>query len=120
MPDLLSVLVVDDDPEIRGLFVELFSSYFTTHSADSAADAIGVLETHPINVLVSDIRMPGHDGLWLADQTKKRWPTVGIVLMSGYSSGLPKRASLHWRFLRKPSRFSDVLKAVRAAAQEAS
>src|SRR5262249_10268029 len=59
----LSVLVLDDDPEARELLSALLKGWAATvHAADSAASAREILNTDPVDVILSDIEMPGEDG----------------------------------------------------------
>jgi PAS domain S-box-containing protein len=61
--DGVSVLVLDDDPEARELLSALLKGCAATvHAADSAASAREILNTDPVDVIISDIEMPGEDG----------------------------------------------------------
>ena len=51
--------------------------------ADSAESAIKELEAGGVDVALCDIRMPGADGIWLADRIRERFPYVGVVLATG-------------------------------------
>jgi len=76
-----AILVVDDDVEVRGMLVTFLSrETYTVHQAANADDALDVLTRNPIAVIVCDRFMPGKDGLWLALQVCKLWPSVAIVL----------------------------------------
>jgi DNA-binding NtrC family response regulator len=76
-----SILVVDDESAIREILVRWLSpeGYRILEAADAEA-ALDVLAASPVDVLVSDIQMPGHDGLWLVKRVRERFPTVAIVL----------------------------------------
>jgi CheY-like chemotaxis protein len=79
-----TVLVVDDDEGVRkvlGQWVERFG--YDLKSADSAETAIKELEAGGIDVALCDVRMPGADGIWLADRIRERFPHVGVVLATG-------------------------------------
>lgn len=81
-----TVLVVDDDEGVRkvlGQWVERLGYDLT--SADSAEAAIRELETSggSIDVALCDVRMPGADGIWLADRIRERFPHVAVVLATG-------------------------------------
>ena len=117
MADALAVLVVDDDPEILTLMVDMLGEQFTTRGASGTDEAVTQLEQHPTDVLLSDVRMPGRNGLWLAGYVSERWPATGIVLMSGYSSAFDELEGTSWRLLRKPSHLEDIVAAVRKAAK---
>lgn len=111
------MLVVDDDPEILALMVDMLGEQFTTRGAPDVSAAVTQLEQHPTDVLLSDVRMPGHSGLWLAAYVSERWPKIGIVLMSGYSSAYDELHGTSWKLLRKPERLATIVAAVRKAAK---
>ena len=79
-----SVLVVDDDEGVRRVIarwaMDLGHNVKTATQADEAVD---VLRQQPIDVVVSDVRMPGRDGVWLVDQIGRTMPHIAIVLATG-------------------------------------
>ncbi len=117
MADPLTVLVVDDDPEILTLMLDMLGDRFTTRGAAGADAAVTQLEQRPADVLLSDVRMPGRSGLWLAGYVSERWPATGIVLMSGYSSAYDELQGTSWKLLRKPERLEVIITEVRKAAK---
>jgi len=85
--DRAKVLVVEDDPDIRKI-LELFltEKAFRVKSAESAPQALEMLAEEPIDLILSDVRMPGMSGLDLLRHLKERDPEIQLVLMSAYSS----------------------------------
>src|SRR2546427_3338480 len=81
------ILVVEDDPDIRKL-LELFltEKRFQVKVTDGAQAALETLDQEPVDVILSDVRMPGMSGLDLLRHLKERDPDIQLVLMSGYSS----------------------------------
>src|SRR6266566_654184 len=78
------VLVVDDDASTRIVakrFLEA-AGYEVREAADAHAALRRIAESAPA-VALSDICMPGQNGLWLADQMRVLSPTTAIVLMTG-------------------------------------
>jgi CheY-like chemotaxis protein len=68
------VLVVDDDPAIRELLCRcLEASGHLVKQASSADVALDVMAEAPASVVLCDIRMPGRDGLWLAERLRAEW-----------------------------------------------
>ena len=68
-----SVLIVDDENVVRDLMARwLESGGFTVTTAASAEEALGRFEPLPPAVALCDIRMPGHDGIWLAERIRQR------------------------------------------------
>jgi two-component system response regulator HydG len=81
------VLVVDDDPDI-GQFIAtvLADDGFDAVVAADGNRAIELLAGEPFNVLVTDVRMPGLDGIQLAARARELSPGIRIVFMSGYTA----------------------------------
>ena len=78
------VLVVDDEPsqrEFLRLWLEDWG--YTVAVAGSAAEALGAMLIEPASIILCDIRMPGHDGLWLVDRVRAKWPRTAIVMATG-------------------------------------
>ena len=83
-PIVHSVLVVDDDDTVRHVLVRwLETSGYAAAPAGSADEALARIETNPMSVVLCDIRMPGHDGLWLAAKIRQRYPETAVILSSG-------------------------------------
>ncbi len=80
------LLVVEDDGDIRKI-LELYLSEkgFAVRVADSASTALEMLAAEPIDLILSDVRMPGMSGLDLLRHVKERDPEIQLVLMSAYS-----------------------------------
>src|SRR6185436_4425639 len=81
-----TVLCVDDEPNIlAALKRTLRSAGFAALTADGGAEAIEILEKLPVDVVVSDMRMPGIDGAQLLEQVHARWPHVVRILLTGHA-----------------------------------
>ena len=104
------VLVVEDDPAIRLMAVDILSDAgFETLEAGDAAQALEALNKseHKIDVLFTDLRMPGMNGLELAHVAKRKHPQLRVIVTSGdYEKDLPPGA----KFLAKPWCASDLLR----------
>ena len=107
-----TILVADDDELIRLHASELLEeSGYTVVEADNAEEALLVMEARKdVRLLFTDIQMPpGIDGLELARQVHRRWPSVLLVITSAQVQ--PTRAEIadDGRFIRKPYRAKDLL-----------
>lgn len=81
------ILVVDDEPLKRiTLQIELNESGYTVFEAADALAAKHIFESQPIDVVVSDVRMPGMNGLELLTYVKQTRPDVDVILMTAYST----------------------------------
>lgn len=75
------VLVVDDEPAVREYLRRcLEAAGYAVKQAPSAEEALEFMNLGPASVVLCDIRMPGRDGLWLAEQVRSRWPRTAIVM----------------------------------------
>ncbi|HEY8031037.1 MAG TPA: response regulator [Methylocella sp.] len=98
------VLIVEDEPFVRLTGADLLAEAgFEVLEAGNAGEALRILEATPdVRVVFSDVDMPGSlDGLDLARNICRRWPSIGIVLTSGHRirTEIIPRGS---RFLPKP------------------
>src|SRR6476620_6930770 len=76
-----SVLIVDDDNSVRSLMARwLEAGGFQVTTAGSAEEALGCLHESPPAVALCDIRMPGHDGVWLAERIREEYPETAVIM----------------------------------------
>jgi len=81
------LLVVDDEPLKRiTLQIELSEHGFEVYEAADAQAARRIFDCKPIDAVVSDVRMPGMNGLELLTYVKQQRPDVGVILMTAYAS----------------------------------
>jgi response regulator RpfG family c-di-GMP phosphodiesterase len=77
------VTVVDDEPCARDVLVRAARSWdYACQAAGSAEDALALLERRPTPIVVTDVRMPGKGGVWLVREIRRRWPEVGIIVVT--------------------------------------
>jgi CheY-like chemotaxis protein len=111
------VLIVEDDPLLRMLAVEVVEEAgFAALQAGDADEAVVVLESRPdISVLFTDIEMPGSmDGLTLAHAVRDRWPPIKILIVSGkIRMRLRELPSDSW-FIEKPYRAAAMIAELRS------
>jgi signal transduction histidine kinase/ActR/RegA family two-component response regulator len=108
------VLVVDDNDEIRNVTVEFLSDAgFAVVEAADAAAAIERLQAGSFAAVVTDIVMPGMDGIEFARRAKERWPGLHVVLMSGFSASIQQAASEGFTVLTKPFQLADLVARLR-------
>lgn len=76
-------LVVDDEPRLRQVLVHLMrNDGFTCLEAGNGEEALAQLERQPVELMMSDLRMPRMDGLELLRQTRARWPDTAVVMIT--------------------------------------
>jgi signal transduction histidine kinase/CheY-like chemotaxis protein len=113
------VLLVEDEPSVRAVFargLERMGCLVTI--AGDAMSALAIMrEGEQFDVLVSDVMMPGIDGVELAFEVSRMRPDMGIVLMSGYAE-LPRHREADARgirFLAKPFALAELVSAIATA-----
>src|ERR1700704_182630 len=75
------VLLVDDDPAVRNFLKRcLEGGGYITKQAGSAAEALDMIVAEAPSLVLCDIRMPGEDGLWLAERLHVRWPLIPVIM----------------------------------------
>jgi DNA-binding NtrC family response regulator len=86
-PADVRILVVDDDPDLRLTLDDFLSSRgFRVVSARTGADAIKLLGTSAFDIVVTDLIMPGVDGLAVLRAARESNPLTDVIVMTGYSS----------------------------------
>ncbi len=97
------VLIVEDEPLILMSTVDMVRELgHTVHEAGSAEDALVVLKTQKIDVLLTDVGLPGMSGIDLARRVREGWPDVRIVFASGDDSAKTASGIADARQLSKP------------------
>ena len=115
VPRSTEILVVEDDGLLRRMAVEMLTDEgFATEGVGSAAEALGYLQaTSGVKLLVTDINMPGMNGLDLAHRVRDQFADVRLLIVSGgvplASGDLPAAAE----FLQKPFTVPHFLARVR-------
>ena len=79
-----SVLIVDDETSVRELMARwLASGGYDVRTAATAEEALERVHDRAPAVALCDIRMPGHDGLWLAHQIRHEAPETAVIMATG-------------------------------------
>ncbi len=106
--EVLTILHVDDEQELlrvgKGMLEQMGHTVFSTSSAESAM-AMLAKDADCIDLLLTDIKMPGMDGISLMRNVLELYPQIALVLASGYAdvtSSLTVQESLRVDFLGKP------------------
>ena len=87
MTALRKVLVVDDDPVVRKSFDRVLSGKgYAVITAENGEEALHKLAEEKYDVVYTDIRMPGMNGLEVAEQVKTRRPWTPVVIITGYGT----------------------------------
>jgi DNA-binding NtrC family response regulator len=117
------VLVVDDDAGVRYTLREILEADgLAVEEASDGAEALGRMEVSPADLVVTDLRMPGMDGIQLLRRLKERAPAVRVVLVTAHGSERQAveamKAGAH-DYFRKPFDTDELLAVVRRALEAA-
>jgi DNA-binding NtrC family response regulator len=113
----MKILVVDDDAiVIKSCRRILEAEGFEVTTVPSADEALEKIKYYDFDLLLMDVKMPKHDGLFLMREIKKHWPDIPIIVMSGYPTpetvaGVLKLGAT--QFIPKPFRPDELTKSVR-------
>jgi len=120
LPEGLCVLLVEDNPHVRefaeGLLTDLGCDVATAENAPAALDR---LDQGGIDLILSDVVMPGMSGVELARAVRESHPDVPVLLATGYSDEIVTRGS-EFAVLAKPFGAADLSKAMAQVLAEKS
>lgn len=92
-----TILLADDDAAVRDLVKRaLAADGHTVHAAEDGSEGLKLLEAFGdhIGILVTDLDMPGLDGISLAKEARARKPDIAIIFMSAFADQLDRTKSL--------------------------
>ena len=116
------VLVVEDEDGARAGLVEVLGMLgYRVVAVESGEEALAAGERGGFDLLLADIKLPGIQGGAVARSMKARWPSMKVILMSGYTEDAALRAELgsgSSRFLQKPFDMKTLAREMRAALED--
>ena len=115
----VSIMVVDDEPDVAELFRQQFrrevrQSQYVIHFAASAEEALDKLDDGirpELIVVLSDINMPGMDGLGLLQEVKRRHSELPVIMVTAYGDEERRRRASEYgaaEFVTKPVDFDNL------------
>lgn len=116
-----SVLVVDDDCDLLYvLSVKLVSAGYTVYGATNGLEALEQMEKYPVDVVLTDYRMPKMDGFEFLSVCHVKWPETPVVVFSAEQEDLAheavERGAFAW--IRKGSEFTLLMELLAYATQQ--
>lgn len=116
------ILVVDDEAIARdNISYLLQKAGFVTLTAGSGDEATALLEQQEVDLVLTDLRMSGGDGLALLATSKRLWPDTEVIVITGYASVDTAVAAMHagaYHYLAKPINVEEMLALVRKAMEK--
>jgi CheY-like chemotaxis protein len=121
---VVSILVVDDEADVAELFRQRFrretrQGTYVLHFANSGDEALALLDDTiepELLAVLSDINMPGMDGLELLEEIKQRFPELPVMMVTAYGDDERRRRARHLgaaEFLAKPVDFDHLKERLR-------
>jgi two-component system response regulator PilR (NtrC family) len=80
---MATILVIDDEASVRQMLEMMFSGTHQCHTADCAERALEYIEFQVYDVVITDVSMPGLDGVEVLQRIKQRHPGTPVIVISG-------------------------------------
>jgi putative nucleotidyltransferase with HDIG domain len=113
------ILIVDDDASVRDVIsVLLQEEGYDCRTASSAEAALDVAAAEAPPLVISDMKMPGRDGVWLLEAFRERYPETAVIMLTGYGDteaavDCLRRGAVD--YLLKPPKLTDLIRAIERA-----
>ena len=117
-----SILFVDDERPVLNALKRLFRpTGHKVHIAGSGSEGLSVLAEHPVDIVVSDMRMPEMDGAEFLTNVAEKWPSTTRMLLTGYAELSSAIEAINSgsisRYLTKPWQDSDIVFCIEQAIE---
>lgn len=113
-----TILIVDDDAVVRGILLDLFSESYECNTASTAEEAFEFLEIENYDAVLTDIAMPGFNGIELLKRVQQKNSKTPVILISGKGSEEDSRSLLQmgaFAYVTKPFSLEHVEELVQRA-----
>jgi two-component system response regulator GlrR len=114
------ILIVDDEPDVLALLAELVRSF--GHDAIAAPDAEAALSVvrrgEAVDVVITDLRLPGMNGIDLLSEIKRAIPSVPVIMLTAHcsvESFIQTQSRGIFEYINKPVRAAELRRIVQAA-----
>ena len=106
MTERPTILIVDDEKRSLESMVRILDDEFDVHTANTATEALAILEREWVQVMVCDQRMPDVSGVTLLSQVREQWPEIVRMIISGYTDSDDIISAINeagiYQFISKP------------------
>lgn len=113
------ILIVDDDASVRDVIsVLLQEEGYECRTASSAEAALDIAAAEAPPLVISDMKMPGRDGVWLLEAFRERYPETAVIMLTGYGDteaavDCLRRGAVD--YLLKPPKLTNLIRAIERA-----
>ncbi len=112
MKQSISILVVDDELMMRKLVEKILSrDGFQVTLASDGNEALAILAQKKVDIVISDIKMPGLNGFELLQAVKKEYPSIAVIMMTAYGDTYSVKDALLLgadEYVTKPFRSQEI------------
>jgi len=119
-----TILIVDDEEEVRAVLEEYLAVHgYAAISAESAGAARALVSTHPVDLALVDIHMPGEDGLSLARHLRERYASIAIVMLTSATTVVDRIVGLEMGaddYVSKPFDPRELLARIKSVLRRSS
>ena len=116
------ILVVDDEPDMLRSLRSLLRQEFAVFTANSGPEAIGVLQEHPVHIIMTDQRMPQMTGVEFLARVKNKHPEAIRLIFTGYAELQAVIDAINqgnvFRYVTKPWDAEELLALLREAGEQ--
>jgi len=112
---IYSVLIVDDERFVRQLLNSFLGSKYACSTAENGEQALQELKTRQIDLVMTDIKMPGMSGLELCDIVRRSYQQTQVVIISALADSARREAAQRCgavEFIEKPFDLKHVLNTI--------
>ena len=118
---LRTILIADDDVELRDVVIAILNERgYTVLTASDGYEALRVLVERSVDLLITDVKMPGISGYELARQAKLMRPNLHVIYLSGRVSGPDRTGPIYGTLVSKPIRAGNLLELIEHETAEAA
>ena len=114
-----TILVVDDEPNYRIVLTELLSDEgYTVFTADSADQALKIAKETDLDLVLTDMRMPGKDGIELLNEIKEFNPSLPVIMVTAFGEVDKAVSAMQagaFNYLTKPFKSEELLISIKKA-----
>jgi DNA-binding NtrC family response regulator len=120
--DKLRIMVLDDEPIVcKRLKPALEKQGYHVDTFTESVDAMEQIEQVEYDIIITDLKMKGIDGMKLLSEAKRRWPKTEVIVITGFATMDTAKESFHqgvFDFIAKPFKLTEIQQAVRRAEEK--
>jgi two-component system, NtrC family, response regulator AtoC len=112
MPKLGSILIVDDESEVRHILRRILAPHYDIHEAGNGKEALERVQTEKVEVVTLDLSMPDLNGIDVLREMKRVKPEVEVIIISGFGTLSRAQEAIKYGaagFISKPFNVADIL-----------